>query len=61
MALVVVIIDQIDNCRKPEETKKKFVILQTDAISTKVCLKHDNIALQCLIFEVTFLWNDCFI
>ena len=50
MALVVVIIDHIDNCRKPEETKKNFVILQTDDINTKLCLKHDNIALQYLIF-----------
>ena len=56
MALIVVITDQIDNCRKPRETKKNFVILQTDDINTKVCSKHDNIALQYLIFEVIFLW-----
>ena len=55
MALVVIIIDQIDNCSKPEETQKNFDILQTDGINTKVCLKHDNIALQYLIFEVFFL------
>ena len=45
MALVVVIIDHIDNCRKPEEEKKNFVILQTNDIDTMVCLKHDNICI----------------
>ena len=57
MALIAVIIDQIDNFRKPEETKKNFAILQTDDINTKVCSKHDNIALQYLIFKVIFLWQ----
>ena len=57
MVLVVVIIDQTDNCRKLEETKKNFDILQTDDIYTKACLKHDNIALQYLIFYVIFLWQ----
>ena len=48
MALIDVIIE-------PEETKKNFVILQTDHISTKLCMKHDNIALQYLILEVVTL------
>ena len=51
-------IHQIDICKKAEETKKNFVILQTNDVNTKVCSKHDNIALQYLIFEsVIFLWQ----
>ena len=50
MVLIVGIVDETDNCRKLEETKKNFDILKTDDINTKVCSKHDNIALQYLIF-----------
>ena len=58
LALLVVVIHQIDNCKKPEETKRNFVILRTNDVNTKVCSKHDNIALQYSIFEsVIFLWQ----
>ena len=55
MAVICVIIDQIDNSRKPAETAQNFVFFQTDDIRTKVCLKHDNIVLQYVIIEVFFL------
>ena len=58
LVLLVVVIHQIDNSKKPEETKRNFVILRTNAVNTKLCSKYDNIALQYLIFEsAIFLWQ----
>ena len=46
LLLLLIILIIAENHKKP----KKFVILQTDHINTKVCLEHDNIALQYLFF-----------
>ena len=48
-------IDQIENSRKPAETKNNVDIFQMDDIRTKVCLKHNNMVLQYLNIEVFFL------